>query len=550
MVYEPGGHPLLATTSLRRHLLSQMIPRSRLEGLDRTSIQQVMATAQALELGRADEAATHLAGLLRSHPDHPEILRLHAGVLGLRGHWADAIKAARAAIAKRPDDALYYNTLGSILGNAGDYDGAIDALRHACALQPGLPVSWFNLGVMLVRCVRHSEAAEALRRTLSLDPSHGTARALLGDMLRMQGDIPEASAEYRRVIAQDPGNGRAWWGLAELKTERLDEGDIDRMRLVLRDPRRNEFDLVTTGFALAKALDDQGRYVESLSALECANAVARRNHHWDRQAFSRGITAILGAFTTSGSIASQATLGDGNIFIVGLPRSGSTLVEQILASHSQVEASGELPDLPLVLAAESRRRGMSFPQWTPDATAADWQRLGEDYLQRTRHWRTGRRFLTDKLPGNWMYTGAIHAMLPAARIIVCRRDPLETCFSCYRHFLENNEYQRTYDDLVAYWRDFDRAALDWSRQYPDRVITHAYESLLSDPEQSIRALLERCGLPFEPACLDFHLTRRQVRSPSATQVTRPLRNDTARAADYGALLDPLRDALGLARPAP
>ena len=275
------------------------------------------------------------------------------------------------------------------------------------------------------------------------------------------------------------------------------------------------------------------------------NAVARRNRHWNRQAFSHGITAILDAFTVSGNVAADATLGDGNIFIVGLPRSGSTLVEQILASHPQVEASGELPDLPLILAAESRRRGSAFPHWATDATPADWQRLGEDYLQRTRHWRTDKRFLTDKLPGNWMYAGAIRAMLPAAGIIVCRRDPLETCFSCYRHFLENNEYQHTFEDLAAFWRDFDRAAGYWTKQHPDRIFTHSYEALLSNPEQDIRALLEHCGLPFERACRDFHLTRRQVRSPSATQVTRPLRADTARSADYGALLDPLHAALGL-----
>jgi len=265
----------------------------------------------------------------------------------------------------------------------------------------------------------------------------------------------------------------------------------------------------------------------------------------------------IGAYTPSEGIEDQTGSGDlffaeragwgsdspDPIFIVGLPRSGSTLIEQILASHSSVEGAGELPDLPLTLVEESKRRGQLFPQWVGAMRPDDWQRLGRRYLERTSHWSAQRPVFTDKLPNNWQYIGVIRAMLPGARIIGVRRDPLETCFSCYRQFLYNNEYQRTFADLAAFWRDFDRSLKHALAQHAAHVHESVYEDLLADPERHIRVLLDFCGLAFEPACLEFHRTERDVRSPSAMQVREPLRRDTARAARYGVLLDPLRAEL-------
>lgn len=517
----------------------------RLEGLDNAAAQQVVAAAQALALGRADQAAAQLQPALAAYPKHSEVLRLHAGILDLRGNHLAARNTMEQAVALRPVDALYHNTLGTILGNGGDFDGAIRALRRACELQPGLGAAWYNLGVMLTRCVRNEEAVEALRRAVELAPDNMDARAQLGDMLRMQGRAEASAAEYRRVLSRQPWTGMAWWGLADLRTGALTDEDIDRMGAALRDRRASDDDRIATGFALAKGLDERDRYEESLDQLKRANAIARLRQRWDAAGFSAAIEAVNRAFTPLPAGAPDATLGRGTIFIVGLPRSGTTLVEQILASHSQVEGAGELPDLSLVLAAESRQRGKPFPNWVADLQPPDWQRLGERYLERTVHWRGRRPFFTDKMPGNWMYIGAIRAMLPGAHIVACRRDPLETCFSCYRQHLYNNEYTRTPEDLAAYWRDFDRSVRHWAAQYSEHVYQHDYEALVDAPETGIRALLEFCGLPFEETCLHFHETRREVRSPSATQVRRPLQAGTAQAQRYGSLLDPLRASLGL-----
>lgn len=523
-----------------------VMPVSRLHGLSMDAARQVMAVAHAIESGGSDLAASRLAPLLVSHPHHPEVLRLKAGIQNLRGDYSAAIISMKCALTLRQEDPLYYNTLGAILGQAGEFDPAIDALHHACKLQPGLAVAWFNLGVMLTRCMRRAEATTALRRAAALDPGYMPARVLLGDMLRTEGRINEAANEYRRVIAEQPWNGMAWWGLADLKTLRFSLDEIEQIKHAMSDPRTSDNDMIAMGLALGKAFDDEGHYAEALAALEQAHSTARRRRRvWNAQAFSDGISTILNAFTPSPTPSPDTEAGSSVIFIVSLPRSGSTLIEQILASHSLVEGPGELPDLPAVLTEESHRRKLPYPTWASELLPQDWRRLGERYLQRTSRWRERRPIFIDKLPANWYYIGAIRAMLPAAKIICCRRDPLETCFSCYRQHLENNEYTRTFEDLAAYWRDFDRCVRHWRSLHSEHVREQVYEDLIAHPDSSIRTLLRFCGLPFETSCLHFYENKRDVSTPSAMQVRQPLRTDTARAHRYGDLLNPLRVALGM-----
>ncbi len=517
---------------------------SRLRGLAPAAIQDVVASAQALELGQVDEAGRRITGLLASYPDHPEILRLLAGLQGMRGDGTTAAATMRRALTFRPDDALYFNTLGSILTETGDYDDAIAALQRACELDARLAVAWFNLGVVLTRCMRPAEAVSAMRRVLALAPEQVNAQCMLAEQLKASGRTAEAVAEYRKVLARHPTSGMAWWGLADIKTVGLGESDIARIEQVLRQPGSSADDRSAMGFALAKALEDHGRMADSLAALEDAHAIARSRQPWSAKAHRGLVDTTLGAFDPPAASA-DPSFGGEVIFIVGLPRSGSSLTEQVLASHSQVDGAGELSDLPLVLTEESRRRNQPLQLWAAAAQSDDWRRLGQRYLERTAHRRSRRPRFTDKLPYNWLYVGAIRAMLPAARIVICRRDPLETCLSCYRQRLTNNEYTRTFGDLAAFWQDFDRAARHWRRLHPQHVHENVYEELVADPDERIRALLASCGLPFEPACLAFHETQRDVHSPSAAQVRQPLRRDTARAARYGNLLDPLRVALGM-----
>jgi hypothetical protein len=194
---------------------------------------------------------------------------------------------------------------------------------------------------------------------------------------------------------------------------------------------------------------------------------------------------------------------------------------------------------------ECDRLRRPFTEWARTHTPQQWRALGLDYLARTQRWRQRRPRFTDKMPANWMYVGAILAMLPRARVVICRRDPLETCLGCYRYIFTQHAYTHDFDDLASHWRAFDRATKHWQTLYPDRVYVQDYEALVADPEGRIRALLGFCDLPFEENCLNFHATERRVATPSAAQVRQPIRRDTARAGKYGALLDPLRAALGL-----
>ena len=211
-----------------------------------------------------------------------------------------------------------------------------------------------------------------------------------------------------------------------------------------------------------------------------------------------------------------------------------------------MEGASELPDLGIVIQRESVRRGMPYPQWVPHASAADWHRLGNDYLQRTTRWRASRPRFTDKLPENWKHAGILRAMLPGSTVIETRRDPLETAWSCYKQqFYSQPHFANDLADIAAHIRGSERAMDAWRARDPARIRLHSYEDLLADPEPRIRALLDDCGLAFEPACLRFHEARRSVRTASAAQVRQPLQAAANRALAYGALLDPLLAALGL-----
>lgn len=528
------------------HTRDSPLPMSSFRSeLDPAQTRLLLQIGQALDAGRAEEAARLLPSLLRDHAHNPEVQRMHAGLLGMQGDLQSAIALMRDLVQRHPAHAPSLNTLATLLGQIGDFDAAIEMLQAVCRLQPGMALAWYNLGVMLTRSVRNEEATEALQHAIRIDPHAIDARALLADLQRMHGQSQEATDGYRHVLAVRPWAGMAWWGLADLKTVRMEESDIRDLQQALRSPRAGDDDLIAMGFALARALDDHGRYAESLQALEQANAIARQRQRWNAAAYSQAVDMLADFFAPPPAGATDPRLGEDVIFIVGLPRSGSTLAEQILASHPQVEGSGELPDLPQVLAEESRRRGQAFPRWVPQMQPADWQRLGERYLQRTARWRRERPRFTDKLPSNWVYGDAIRAMLPGARIIGCQRDRLETCLSCYRQKLDNNEYTRNFDDLASFWRDCDRHLRRLAETYPGNVYLHSYEALLADPESSIRDLLALCGLPFDTSCLAFHQNTRQVRSPSAMQVRQPLHGDTRHSGRYGALLDPLRRALAL-----
>ncbi|HZP67724.1 MAG TPA: sulfotransferase, partial [Rudaea sp.] len=500
----------------------------------------------ALKAGKPVEAERQFRAAVGAGREDAEALRLLAMALHMQRHEGEARALLERAAALKPGDPLIQNGLGTTLDASGDRAGAAAAFRRACELAPHVAEFWANLGKALHDDERFDEAVPALERAIALRYHH-TSDLRLAYCLRVRGDTDAAAARYRAMIARDPADGDAWLGLAGLKTRPLARDEVDAMRVVFARADLAEDKRISVGFALGRALEEQGDPAGAFAAFAAANAAVRRRRPWNADEFRTHVREVLAAFAEPPAGAPNGQ-GEDIVFVVSMPRAGSSLTEQILAAHPEIDGGGELDTLMEVLIAESERRGVPFPHWTAAASPLDWQRLGQEYLARIAPRRSAGKRFTDKMPGNWLRVGAALAMLPGARIVDCRRDPVETCFSCYRELFLEGAQPFTYDlgDLAVYWHEYDRASRHWQRLYADRVRVQRYEDLIAAPEAEIRALLAFCGVPFDAACLRFSEARRVVRTASASQVREPLRRDTARAAKYGALLDPLRAALSAA----
>lgn len=518
----------------------------RMQGLDAEQVARLHAAARAIRDGQLDEARRLIDGVRAAAPGHAEPMRLSGLLHGRRGDRAQAREVLLRAASLHPRDALLLCDLGSAQSACGDVDAARASWRKACELAPDQPMPWFNLGRSLQLRGDSEDAAAALRRAATLAPELLPATILLGDALVHLGRFDEAEAQYRAALQRHPACGDAWRGLSSIRTKPLDEADAALLHAQMQRRDIAETDRIAMGYALGKLEEDRGRYPQAFAALSAANAALHRRAPWSARALQDYATAALAA-TTALPEPLDPALGHETIFIVGLPRSGSTLFEQILAAHPQVEGASELPDLGQLVQEESQRRGQPYPHWIPSATADDWLRLGRDYLSRTARWRERRPRFTDKMPENWKHAGILRAMLPGATVLEVRRDPLETGWSCFRQqFFQLPHFSCDLADIGAYLRICGQAMDAWRARDPRRIHLQLYEDLLAAPEAGIRALLDACDLPFDPACLEFHSAQRSVRTASAAQVRQPLRADTARAAHYGALLDPLRAALAAA----
>ena len=352
--------------------------------------------------------------------------------------------------------------------------------------------------------------------------------------LQALGRIDDTAAEYRELIRRQQEIPAAWFGLMDIKTIRLDAAELANLKAAYSAAHWNDIERSLLGYAFGRAAEDAGEHAAAVTAFDSANRLTRRRLTWDGAQWSRQVAETIQAFETVTESA-PADLGSEVIFIVGLPRSGTTLVEQILAAHSRVEGANELPDLAIVIEQESRRRRRAFPQWVMQASAADWQRLGQEYLDRTRRWRADKPMHSDKMPENWPYTPAIRAMLPAARIIDSRRDAVETAWSCYKQLFGPNRVACSYDpaELAQYWRDYDGFMRVQAQLHPTHLHVQSHEALTADLQSEVRALLAFCKLDWEAACLQAHRAERAVRTASSAQVRQPMRRSTASTAAYG-----------------
>jgi tetratricopeptide (TPR) repeat protein len=493
-----------------------------------------------------DAAERSLTNVLALAPDDVDAIRMLAAAAQRRGDHVKTIECFRRALAGSPDDFALRVGLGIALYEQGEVDESLTHLRRACDLAPASSSAWFNLGKALEKEAHTEEGITAFRRALEHDPSHVSARLSLARSQASLGHVEAAVAEFREMLRHDPGNAEAWFGLSNLNTVRFDSEDTACLQRAFARKDLNDHDRELLGSAFAKALENQGNYAQAFEVFGRVKASQRKQVKGDAAGECDRVETILRTFAKATPPPPlDARLGHEAILIVSLPRSGSTLVEQILASHPDVEGANEINDLRDVIDAETRRRGPTFPSWVLDATAEDWHRLGTEYLARTARWRNIKSRFTDKNLLNWYLVGAAAMMLPAARVVIVRRDPVETCLACYRQYFTGIAgFACDLVDMADYCANFLQLTRFWSDKFPTRVFDLQYEALVAEPDAVISQLLSFCGLPFDPACLASHKTPRAVLSaPSAAQVRQPLRRDTARSALYGDKLDDLRQHL-------
>lgn len=510
---------------------------------------RLIEAAMALNENDLPVAEPLLRQHLKEDPFDVAAIRMFAELAGRIGRYRDAENLLRRAIELSPGFTAARANLALVLYRQNRPMEAIEELEKVTAEDPENPGHANLQAAALGRIGEFDEAIELYRQVLAKLPGQPKVWMSYGHMLKTVGDQAEAIAAYRRALELKPELGEAWWSLANLKTVRFAEEDVAAMRSALAQGGIAKADRWHLDFALGKALEDAGRPAEAFAHYSAGNAL-RRSELSYRAAETTAFVDKVIALATPEFFAARAGQGcDARdpIFVIGMPRAGSTLIEQILSSHSQVEGTSELPDVPALA-----RRDRRYPEGLGDLSGETLRKLGEEYLRRTRIQRkTDRPFFIDKLPNNWFHIVLIMLVLPNARIIDARRHPLGCCFSNFKqHFARGQAFSYSLADVGAYYRDYVRLMAHVDRVLPGRLHRVIYERMVDDTEAEVRALLDFCGLRFEEACLSFWETERAVRTASSEQVRRPIfREGTQGWKAFEPFLDPLKAALGPVLPA-
>ncbi|HSY05973.1 MAG TPA: sulfotransferase [Steroidobacteraceae bacterium] len=521
--------------------------RARLSDPERTRIEQATAALVADDRRKAEAL---FRGILQEDPSHPAALCGLAALSLIADRPHDAERLLRHALKQSAYLPLAYRGLAPALMALGRLEEADAATRHLRRIEPESPQSWVTTAGVATRMMRQEDALEAYEHAARLKPAEVRLRTSMGHAQKTLGRRADSEASYKAALQIDPGLAEAWWSLADLKNYRFSDAEVAEMqRLLTSDPRDNSNE-AQLHFALGKAFEQRQQYPQAFASYARGNALRRVDAPFDIDGFERG-SARIRAFFDAAFFASRAGCGDPDpapIFIVGLPRSGSTLIEQILASHSRVEGTMELPNiLNIVGQFDDLAPGRDgYPETLARVPVAQLATLGERYLAETAPLRHGRERFTDKLPNNFSHVGLIHAMLPHATIIDARRHPMDACFSTFKqYFAEGQTFSYDLEVLARYYRGYLALMDHWDAVLSGKVLHVQYEQLVRDPEANIRRLLEHCRLAFEPACLSFHETQRPVRTASAEQVRQPLYvSGVGYWRHFARELEPLRRALG------
>ncbi len=482
-----------------------------------------------LRAGRREEAIGLLREALRENPDNVDALRNLAQMYWREDkHLSDAEAMLRRATTLAPGYAQAWMLLGSIVHESGRHAEAAEIFKTVTRLEPGNSVAWGGLAKTHAYAGEIDASAKAYERSLALQPDSPPVQMGYGHVLKTLGDQAGALRAYRAAIAGKPDFGEVYWSMANLKVFRFEDDEVAAMEAqVARNDLSDNAD-VHFRFALGKSCEDRGEYDLAWHYFHTGNQRQRKLVFHDPVDFELRHEQIIEVFSSeflwenSGHGFESAA----PIFIVGLPRSGSTLIEQILASHSQVEGTAELPELNRLAFSLGRYRShhKQYPHAVRELRKKDLRAYGKQYIDETRVWRTtGKPYFTDKLPNNFSHVGLMHLILPNAKIINARRHPLDSILGSYKQlFGKGQHFTYDMDELVAYYRQYYETMRHWHCVLPGKVLDVHYEETVTDLETQVRRILLHCGLPFEEACLRFHETQRAVKTASSEQVRQPL----------------------------
>lgn len=537
-------------------------------------------------LGRTEEASRAELAAIQASGSDPELAR--AGDALRLGDLPTAERYLRAVLDRRSHDAAATRMLGEVEAGMGSFRHAEALFRRALELAPAFDYARFNLADTLHRQLRsgaalaeldklgsefaqypetkalrasalaqvgeYERAIDLYRKLTEAEPANLSAWTSLAFLLKTIGKPKEAIQACRNALKVAPTDGDAWWMLADLKTYRFSESEIAKLEAAVTDPLTRQDDRLRLHMALGSALEDRKNFDRSFEHYGAGNAIRAAQIPYDPGRMARLVDRMEKLFTAH-FLASRAGGGDpapDPIFVIGLPRSGSTLLEQILASHPMIEGTGELADIHVL--AKSLEPGPLFrgpwdayPDILADMTPERFAELGRLYLERTRIQRkTDRPFFIDKMPNNWVHVGFIRLILPNAKIIDARRHPIACGFSNFKQFYaRGHEFSYDLSHIGQHYRQYLRLMEHFDRVAPGKVLRVIHESVVAEPELQIRRMLDHVGVPFDEACIRFHETRRAVRSASAEQVRRPIQSDaTEQWRAFEAHMGPLKAALG------
>lgn len=536
---------------LRRAKRTQEADEVDLEAIDLSARQPAVTAARAaIDAKNLEQAEILLRDHLKRDPEDAGAARMLADIAVQCGAVREGEILFRRAILLAPGYQVARLALANLLTRLKRDQDALDVIEEILAREADHLAALTLKAGLLTKVRRLSEAGRVFRQLLAAHPRDVLGWLNYGYLLKTVSRLDESVAAYREALALNGATGLAWWGLANLKTVRFDEKDVATMRAALARTDLHPDDRLHLSFALGKALGDQGSYEESFASYRAGNAIRREQFSYDPGEIAAEVAQVERVFTRDLFAARTrgGTPAGGPIFVVSLPRSGSTLVEQILASHPLIEGTEELYDLERI--AVELGGGLSSSAYLDkiaDLRPAELQALGDEYLRTTQRYRqTSRPFFTDKMPSNWKLVGLIRMILPDARIIDVRRHPLGCGFANYaQHYNWGINFSYDLKDIGRFYNAYVRQMAHFDHVCPGLVHRIFYEDLIEDLEGEVRRLLAYLGLPFDEACLAFHENKRAVHTPSSEQVRRPINRDGMSTwRNYEAWLDPLKEALG------